>query len=360
MTYSHLSLRAVCASLLLGSLSACTYLIPDDPNAPRYNNVTGQRHQPVMNAVKPTSDTRAPEMQAPLAAVPTAAPVTAVSATNLPPATEVTSTSPALRNSPFPPVDPVVQAKANQSLSGASTPSLVLKSPNAQASTVRPVNSEIIRQTPLENMPFQTAAASGLMHVPPYPSNDGAARLNDARRDLEQSRSQAVQAKDQLVRDAAQEPSMLPAAAPAPMPSTQSTITVPPRTVSPMPAPAPSSSYIAPLRLTPPPPLMAAPTSAPAPVAMAPAPAGAPRAFNPMAVTAPAPVAMAPIRLTPPTAASPAPVSVPAPAPVSVSALRPSSSSFNPLEGSTGTVYSSAAPTASEGYLPSSRYANRR
>ena len=329
---------------MLGGLTACSLLIPENPSAPRYNKVEGEMHTPQLNRGMPTSTM--------------AAPVTPVATQSIP---------------NLPPVDPSVQARAQQEIAAL----------NATG-----------RSMPVENQNLvNSGAVPDLSSVPPRPVTVGAAsaesRLAQTRTELEQDRTQAVASKDQLMKDAQAEPSMLsPMPAPmtpppAPKPIAKAPVAPEPTGVVPPPepvavapiAPPAGSGYIAAVppspMFAPPPPMnpSAMPPAAPAPLQepvpvisnVAPAPHMQP-AIAVAPLPAPLPSGKEPIVLRPPVgmaAVAPEPMVFAAPTPTSNMAPA-ASGGFDPMasvdtrNARAGTLYQ---PT---GYLPTSRYADRR
>jgi hypothetical protein len=151
--FSHASI-----SVLVLTLSACAYVIPPDPNAPRHNTVPGEMRRPMMNESSLRSVNQAMANAAPL-----------------PPAAYVAPMQPSL-----PPVAPVADG----------------------------------RRIPQENQAFQLAGNYPTIDtVPPRPPTSGPSaapeRMIDTRQMLEQGATDAAQQANQLTRDAAAEPSML-------------------------------------------------------------------------------------------------------------------------------------------------------
>lgn len=316
------------------ALGGCAYLIPDNPSAPRYSTVMGERHAPELN--KNIGQASAAQ----------SAPIMPIMTSDMPPA--MPSSMPA----PFPPVDAATQATASQQMA--------MNSPVPTSNAVpmpQPIGDA--RQVPAENL-AEAAGAPAFSSVPARPAMSGpesdADQLNKVRAQLEMDRANAEAARNQLSRDAAAEPSLLgaptsnvvppptqvierpldplppaypvPAMAPSPAP-------MPPAPAAPQPQP---QSFIAPAPLMPPP---------PAPIASAQA-APLPSVY-PVAA-APAAPALDPIMLRPPVASMP-PASAPAvrrvvPQETAPSALPMASGGFNPM-----------AASDSNGYLPQSRYA---
>jgi hypothetical protein len=341
------------STALLSALSACTYIIPADPSAPRYNNVLGERrtperNRPHVNAVRGSS--LAPVAQeAPLAAMPSSAPVPEVVANDLPPATM--------------PVAPVALAPAMPELPPVDATT------RATAEKIDPS----IRQIPSENTPYNVAE-NRFHTVPNYTmpvgSDAPAARMNNVRRDLESARGQADAARDALARDAAAEPSLLPLpeqrapvgnAPVTSVPTPQTYVTPTPYTPAPVTPPvayappAPPPSYIA--LPPPPPPLMAKapevkPATASVPVTQV-AMLASPRSFDPMAIASPAPITLRAPGALPITTV----VEQPAPVTLPVQHQR-SMSGFNPMAVPTAPTAHSGY--AGEGFMAPSRYVTRR
>ena len=351
---------------LLAGLSACTYLIPDDPSQPRYNIVLGEKHRPLNN------HTDAP-------------PPGQVSMTPFSQSVEVPQPVQMAQNTanpslpPLPPVDDATRARADQILGAAPPP--------AQST----MNE---RRRPVENPPLESEAPS-ISSVPPRPvysaSENLQSRMDDTRRDLEQDRARAQVEKSRLASEAAAEPSMLT--------GRPGSVTIPEniRGSSAAPAYAPPPSYSPAPAYTPPPGVSQASTQPitglapmPTPVASAPVPPPAPAQpayialppplppMNsakapgvdivpppaPVAVSeAPPPRALAPIRLTPPDVAyspPPAPVRAFTPVPDVAPRLQPATSSgFDPFAHAPAPARAGSGDAAA-GYLPPSRYANKR
>lgn len=383
MDFRNVFARVGLCSLLV-SLASCTYIIPADPSAPRYNTVVGERRPPERNrphmnnfrgaSMAPMMEAQPPVAQAAIApavntnpAMPTPAPVGDVEARDLPPASVPVPVAQAAVTMPdLPPVDAATRAAAER-----IDPS--------------------IRQIPAENAPYSVATNS-FSTVPNYAMPTGsdapAARLNNVRRDLEDARDATNAAGEQLKRDAAAEPSLQPLPPTAPeqprRPTGNTPMTVVPPQTAPVTAPAPQTAippqattpqvtytqpqpgYIA----LPPPPLMAqAPEPKPVvltpPVSVTAAPATAPvvagaRTFDPMAVAMANP-APAPIQLRAPSSMLPVTTPIAAPVPVTEPVTAPqvaSLSSFNPMAvPATPAVRSGYA---GEGFIAPSRYAGHR
>jgi hypothetical protein len=232
--------------LLTLTLGACSWILPDDTSAPRYNGVSGERHVPKLNP----QSTQGSQNNTPSAADTTADTTTAADTT-------------VADNPNFPPVDAVTKARAEQEISSAPLAEPVAApAPTSSAasspSTAPSLPSATLsgdRHVPVENSaPTLTVSQNtypDLATVPPRPAISGddsaAARLSKVRTQLENDRTNADAAKDQLSHDAASEPSMLQnppeltGTVPPPMPVTQAPI-APPVSITPPPsrsAPAP-------------------------------------------------------------------------------------------------------------------------
>ena len=317
------SLPSLALLVLACALSACTYLIPDDPSVPRYNKVQGELHKPQLNnaSMAPQSALSAP-MPVPVQAVVAAPP--AMPAPEMVPTAVIPVTS-----SNLPPPMPVAQDAVRQ----------------VPQEMVRQVPQESMRQVPQEMM--QTAAApmpsarhvpsenqsvnmadSGLANVPPRPPMTGddspRHRLDATRSDLEQERSNAAAVKAKLSNDAAQEPSMINEPPPQPVAPQQPAM-----------QPRPQGRLL-PINLVPPPGVA---------MATAPVPASAPS-------PAPMPTTSEPIRLTPPAAMATASASRAIPV-AQMAAAPPSASGFDPFSGNAGISDDTME-------MPPSRYAAKR
>ena len=369
-TRSFSSVSAI-STLLLAC--GCSYLIPENPSAPRYNTVMGERRVPMLNTQSMTVASADP-MSAPVAPV-SMAPV-------------------------FPPVEATVRAQAEQEIASSPLPA--------------PVSAPEMRRVPIENTmsaaPVSSAApiapmvlsrndAPDFSSVPPRPAITGqestAARLANVRAALERDRAAATTAKTSLARDAAAEPSMLDA-----LPETTGALP-PPAAVRMSPAAQPSAPPPAPqsMQLTPPPSsgmiaMPPTPVFAPPPPPMQPAAqqtsAFAPITFAaptessaPQIVAAPLPPmtasptsiyypplasAAAPLQLRPPSSeisianvpppafrATPVPRSEPQPLPPAMK------EGFDPMAGGRLTTASNQTTLyGGRGYLPDSRYSETR
>ncbi len=298
--FLHFKRFGLC-SLVLVSLSACTYLIPDDPSAPRYNVVLGERHAPSANNVAPTEADIAEEMgmspeailayDVPPAQPIAAAPIEPVFAAPLPPQMPPSYAA----ASPYPPYTaPAPAPYASPYPLAAAPPPYDLPPVGMldQSQAQRDAASMTHRQTPYENyaMPPMQVAAGALNSVPQRPplwGPDSARRqLESTRQGLEQERQDMGYARDRLNRDAAAEPRLspeptgaIPYAPPAPS----------------QPVGAPQSNRMPTGLMPPPPPLaMQAPVSMPvAPIQLQAPP------YRPMTTARAS--ASPPIMLTPPT-----------------------------------------------------------
>ena len=356
--------------VVCATLTQCAWFIPQEKSSPRYNEVIGQPRRPELNPAagqtpppSPSSDAKtqtvamaslpAPVVVAPAASVAAAPPVAA-----------------------FPPVSPETQARAD-TVMARDVPPPVTASP------------ELSRRVPVENagiggnVVVAQNSYPALNSVPTSPAvsdAESAARLARVRAQLEQERAAANAERTQLKNDAAAQPSMLPSG------GTNATVAPPePVVVAPIPAPSLTAPAIQPLPVQP---SVTYPRSSsflpPAPLAST---ADASRyvpQVNP-AISAPvpnvgvsnngafaipvSPQAMSapmqePIVLRPPQA-----VAMAAPNPVTASnvtnyaaqTMAPAvSGGFNPLEGSSAPATAYAPSYSTNGYLPPSRYAQRR
>lgn len=376
----HRTFFPVCALLLcLVFITGCKLFIPEDQSGPRFNTVVGGRHVPQLNAAsaRGMAPDQSPEPQSSAAPVAPAAPMAGNAAA-------------------YPPVSPETRALAEQRMaaSGDAQPKRSMwdrmafwRSDDAASAPAAPATAR--RQMPTENTQVAGNYPS-VNQVPPSPQMSGpgstADQLSRVRSQLEQDRMNSTNAGARLNSDAAAEPSML-----APMPSGAAPgldpVTVapvaPPAGVRSMPPSPQSSNY---MNLPPPPPPLSgsAPAYRPAPpvaaVAVSPAPAS-PNSFNPLATayapqTATRPGTMEPILLRPPGAASSslppayssqnisygaAPARAPAPT-QTASAMPPAANGgFDPMAGSPTSYYGAGQISAgANGYLPDSRYSNRR
>lgn len=317
--------------LLVATFSAggCAFLIPDNPSTPRYNSVIGERRVPKEN-MGMLKNGGAPAMSP---GMPMTAPEPMVQATPLPPVAAAPSTGAPEPIMALPPVDAQTQRIADARLADEAR--------------------QQGRSVPAENMQLASSDYPILSDVPPAPPVSGdasaAERLGNVRRELEQQRVVSEQAKTQLERDAAAEPSML-----SDLPSPASSAAPTPTPTMNVPA-SPVHRGIA--DLPPPPPLSAAPAPVPAMVPGAGAQAPIPMDQLPMGQAAPPP-ASAPIALT----AVPPPMQTAALAPIQ---LRPPGSAgqgFDPISanGSSPRTMSYAASQPVGNFLPTSRYAYRR
>lgn len=330
MRYSNF--LPICGALsVLVFLCGCSYLIPDNPSAPRYNTVAGERHRPQLNGNggQPASESAPAPAPRPQSMMAPAAPVTPVASAPWPAPAPASEPQTLAYNSPqFPPVDPRTQARADQ----------------------------IMRQVPAENL----AANSVFSTVPPRPEMNGnasdAQRMENARRQLEQDRTNANTARDQLSRDAASEPSML-------RPPPEGTVPPPaPVSVNPLAPPAnglpPTSAlWSAQTASTMQPGYIAVPQNSsfapPMPTGNIPQPMPAPAGGSWMANNG----GLEPIVLRPPASMSaPLPVS----GPTRLQSRNPqtmppvASGGFNPM--ASGVPANNGSSYASAGYLPDSRY----
>lgn len=160
--------RSLSMLWLVTTLSACAYLIPEDPNAPRHNLVAGERKRPQLNQPNAAVPINRPEAMAAM------------------PETMVPMETP---RAPEP--VPVAQAPLSPMAGDSPLPS--------------PMTG---RSVPVENL--DTPA---LNSVPPRPVTSGAqgaeVRMEETRVDLEAERTQAMQARRQLANDVVAEQSAL-------------------------------------------------------------------------------------------------------------------------------------------------------
>ena len=280
MRFSHAQ-RAFTLGLVLvlcTSISGCRYLIPEDPSAPRYNDVLGGKRVPERNQStgKPQASMSAPT----LAAAPVAtAPVYYGATPEYPPVSDETRALAAQRFEPSytaatPPGMPVAddrsfwdrmafwredegpnaQAIAREQAYLRKAPientQPVMQAPMLAAPTAvyttpmaQPAPMAVVAQPPIApQVQMASVGYPQLSNVPAAPMSD-AARMQGVRAQLEQDRYAASQASQNLARQAAQEPSLL------------STLPAPPSPMMASPAPpmyqAPSSG-LEPIRLTPP------------------------------------------------------------------------------------------------------------
>lgn len=356
---SRLVSLALCSALV-----GCGYFIPPDKSVPRYNSVNGDARRPELNPAPGQAPVPTPESDA------------SPALTGMPQVAQ----APAMPPMPaYPAVSPETQARADAMMANPA--------PAPIASS-----ESIARRVPEENATASNNSYPPLNSVPPASSvdHDAAARLARVRAQLEQERNSANTDKNQLVRDAAAEPSLMPAANtgapvpvsavappdpivsapiappvetnPAPMAASAPVITPPPPAATPIrPAPVPSS-YIS-SSLPPPPPALNA-SMPPAPESLG----SIPVATAPSSVTyyPPAAPVQEPIVLRAPqqpaNTANAAPFSTPSyVTPMSSTQAMPQAAAggFNPLDGASSTASSTSNIYSSSGYLPASRYANR-
>jgi hypothetical protein len=166
------SSHRVCSALVALSfcLGGCAFLIPEDPSAPRYNTVGGERRRPQLNSMTPQGS-------------PAPMPTAPVSQNGV-------------DDGRFPPVDQAVQARAQEQMGNGFS--------NARRTPIENAASEIMvsenNYPPLSDVPQR----------PPMAGDDSAAsRLGRVRSELERDRVNSGAARDQLNRDAASEPSLL-------------------------------------------------------------------------------------------------------------------------------------------------------
>jgi hypothetical protein len=284
--------------VLTASVTGCSFLIPEDTSAPRYNIVQGERRMPKLNTTAPAAPT-------------------------------------AMNDNFY--VAPRMQSDAQMAYAQpVAAPPSVAQAGNATTEPLR---------MPVENNGGAMAVAQtsypDLTTIPPRPSmiddNRPAVRLNDVRTDLENERDQANYRRDELARDAAAEPPItLPASNAAPVTT--------PYAVPPMPVivPPPAAYAPAPQSST-----MPAPTIHVSSVPPVNASVRLPQAASQT------------IKLRPPSSMQGAARIVPqfqAPQPMPA----PVAGGFNPLTNTPTTSSVFAISTPSDSYLPPSRYASRR
>lgn len=365
-------LRGILVLCAVAATSGCALFIPDNPSEPRYNKVVGERHAPLENQ-RSMRGAQGASMAAPVDAV----------------------QEQSMMVTPPPPesAQPMAVPTPTAAVAPAPEPVTAMSLPPVDANTQRLAQSQIqqdsglqaaaARSMPEENRQYASSEYPVLNNVPPTPPRPSTAQMNAMRTQLEQDRASAMQAKDQLSRDAAAEPSMLnnlspavtvppadairstpigqpgmaplPAAQPAPVPA-----------ITPMPQAAPA---MPPQSSLPPPPAPLASTAMPpamAPMPMASAPAPIQMDAMPMATAAAAPATggLEPIQLRAP---MPSMAQAPAPAfaatPVENPGYRsapPAAGAFDPMAGASRSMTQSGTTVATNSYLPASRYSYRR
>ncbi len=291
-------------SLMTMGLGGCAFLVPEDPSAPRYNSVSGERHRPQMNSMTPQGS---------------AAPI---------------ATTPIAQNggdSRFPPVDQSVQAQANQQISSVGLPPPMSQDP-ALAGRHMPMENNLAPSGAGGDIAVSENNYPPLYNVPQRPPVSGddsaAAHLGRVRSELERDRDNGNAVRDQLNRDAASEPSMLKK-----MLDNGPAWETLPTAVSPMEN-----------------------KTVPVP------PAGrSMNLYNPNAY-AYGGGASGPINLRPPAPSGPIPPSarIVQHAPAAMSMAPAASGGFNPMADTALTDGALAMGYAGDGYLPSSRYASQR
>ena len=420
MTHVPTLMRGFSCFLLLAGVSACTYLIPDDVSVPRNNIVQGDKHKPLRNTgVSNTAPQNGADAQpSQTMQMAAAAPVMPVAVNPLSTPVQSSIQYPQFTDMNTP--DTLSRVATLDRVSTPITPAdLAAPQPSGQAAGLRRTPSEnasiladrgaasptSLRGIPSNTHLFQTAAneaaPQGLIAVPSRPPLSGPdstySQMGAARKDMEQSRTDTLNARGQMERDVAAEPSVFskPAISSnspeilSPLPAIVAPQAVPNQTPLPTPvmvpsspvppsvapvavptttriAPAPTSSLVSPAPATPavviakarPPAAtglspMALKNPAPLEVASAtsslpPLPKRNGHGFDPMAALPPEqPVAqLAPIALTPP--GSPEPVVDQSSASTSIVA----NSAFNPLNSGV------RGPRQTQ-YLSPSRYADR-
>lgn len=334
--------------------SGCAFLIPENPSEPRYNTVLGERRVPQENAKSTGMGGASGSMAAPVAPV---------------------QQQPMIQQAPMQPAPtPVTSAAAP-----VPAPVATMDLPPVDANTQRLAAERMQQQqqnpslsgraVPSENGQPNNNTYPQLNQIPPAPPKAGpdsdAARLAAVRAELERDRNAAGTTSSQVRSAAAAEPSMLPppaGMAPAPKPAYTPPAPIPYTQAPPVNVP-PSANVRGNIATLPPPPVpYNAPVPAPVATPMASAPAPIQMDAIPMravsSMPAPAPAAIEPIMLRPPVVAAPAPQFAPKPANTASPAynsMLPAAGSFDPMAGAS---YGSA--TASNGYLPASRYSGYR
>ena len=190
-------------SILMLGLGGCAFLIPEDPSAPRYNSVGGERHRPQLNSMTPQGSA------APIATIPMAQNDSDLRGVPAQPSAPMPVNAP-----PVQAYQPPVQMPMNQPVA----PVAVVNLPPVMASDP----SQTLRHMPVENA--YTGRAAGefsfsennyppLSSVPPRPlvtgDDSAASRLGRVRSELENDRNHGNAERDQLNRDAASEPPLL-------------------------------------------------------------------------------------------------------------------------------------------------------
>lgn len=326
------SVRILSLVLMAASLPACSLLIPENPSAPRYNDVLGGPRRPALN-----------------------------------PGGDAASAGPRAK-ADFPPVDPSTEARARDIMASDVPPPAAMAAPMTPVATAQPAPATGGRQVPVENMTVASSNYPDLHTVPSPPPAGTDTRMDAVRQQLEIERNAANGAATRLQGDAAAEPSLIGVPLPEPVRASPNAVPVNTMPVVPTPVPAaepqpigvPQSSnnpaptangYIA---LPPPPPPLNAGGSAPTSTAFA------------IPTANPAPIGnapMEPITLRAPTGnvASAAPVALNYGAPSQAAPMAPSASGFNPMDGAAPITLRAPTSYASGGnYLPPSRYATRR
>lgn len=319
-------------SLTLITLASCAYIIPEDKNPPRHNQVVGERRVPEGN--RNLGD--APAIpQAPMMQTPMVAP-------QMPPA--VVPQDPPSETAPF-----VTQLPASPQVA----PMRPAAPPPPRGWFTRNfdwlpfVGEETPAPAPL---PMRTNAAESmdfpaLQDTLPTPSTDTQQRLNAAQNELQAQQLQADMARQQLSQEAGAEPSLVPQyASPAVTPPASAAPPLQP------PSAAPAQGQIS--STLPPLPELALPSvsgmnfPAPAPYTV-PSAQAVPVPMPPVAPTI-VPPAPEPIVLRPPATAPAGTLSGP-------KVVSPNIGDPAPI-----TVRPPASAPAGTGYMPDSRYTPRR
>lgn len=175
--------RVILSLCTIVTVNGCAFIIPPEQSVPRNNTVVGEPRRPQLNLNRAPQSTVTPRAG------------DAVSADNA--------------SSQLPPVDPAVQAKAQQELAATSNAPALAASAGATGGDALGA-----RRIPSENQQFQVAGNyPSFDGVPPRPALAGPdsaqSRLSATQADLERARGDAATRAETLSRDAAAEPSLL-------------------------------------------------------------------------------------------------------------------------------------------------------
>ncbi|MBX9726398.1 MAG: hypothetical protein K2X09_03955, partial [Rickettsiales bacterium] len=175
--------RVILSLCTIVTVNGCAFIIPPEQSVPRNNTVVGEPRRPQLNLNRAPQSTLTPRAG------------DAVIADNA--------------SSQLPPVDPAVQAKAQQELAASSN----MPAPSATAAATGG-DALGARRIPAENQQFQVAgnypSFDGVPARPPLVGPDSAqSRLSATQSDLERARGDAATRAEALSRDAAAEPSLL-------------------------------------------------------------------------------------------------------------------------------------------------------